>query len=487
MDWREEYQRKLGSEDEAVKAVKEGDRVVVPFGTPRILPAALARRRQELGRIDLRLAAPAVDPGWLQPGWQDVFSIEFEMFIGDFARHVTDDRRGTYLPNTFSLGFKAQDEGRPEKERIDVLMVGVTPPDERGYCTFGPHYWNKGSYARRARTVIAEVDPLLPRMHGDCRIHVSKLDHIVELPDTPVTREMVEEWLAPLPPERRADMMSILELAGDFSRLAAVGPLIAFVEPDVLRRYLGLMEPPDFVKAIAGYLNELVPDGATIQIGIGEPSALMPKAGAFDNKVDLGLHTEMAAPGLAKLVEAGVVNGKRKTIHKEKAVAVAWSGANDEDLAIIADNPAFELYDPEYLLDIRVVAQNDNYCAINNALSVDLTGQINSESVFGARMINGTGGQPETHIGALLSKGGRAITLLPSTALGGSVSRVVAQQEQGSLITIPRFFADIVISEYGVARLMGKNHRQRAEELIAIAHPDFRAELRKEAQRLFYP
>jgi 4-hydroxybutyrate CoA-transferase len=102
-------------------------------------------------------------------------------------------------------------------------------------------------------------------------------------------------------------------------------------------------------------------------------------------------------------------------------------------------------------------------------------------------MINGTGGQPETHIGALLSKGGRAITLLPSTALGGSVSRVVAQQEQGSLITIPRFFADIVISEYGVARLMGKNHRQRAEELIAIAHPDFRAELRKEAQRLFYP
>jgi 4-hydroxybutyrate CoA-transferase len=195
----------------------------------------------------------------------------------------------------------------------------------------------------------------------------------------------------------------------------------------------------------------------------------------------------MAAPGLAKLVEAGVVNGKRKTIHKEKAVAVAWSGANDEDLAIIADNPAFELYDPEYLLDIRVVAQNDNYCAINNALSVDLTGQINSESVFGARMINGTGGQPETHIGALLSKGGRAITLLPSTALGGSVSRVVAQQEQGSLITIPRFFADIVISEYGVARLMGKNHRQRAKELIAIAHPDFRAELRKEAQRLFYP
>jgi 4-hydroxybutyrate CoA-transferase len=486
MDWREEYQRKLVSEDEAAKAVKEGDRVVVPLGTPRVLPAAVGRRRQELGHIDLRLSAPAVDPGWLQPGWQDVFSIEFEVFIGDFARHVTDDRRGTYQPNTFSLGFKALDEERPEREEIDVLMVAVTPPDKHGYCTFGPHYWNKGSYARRARTIIAEVDPLLPRMCGDCFVHVSELDYIVELPATPVTREMVEEWLAPLPPERRAEMMSILEL-GDFSRLAPVGPLIAFVEPDVLRRYMGLLEPPDFAKAIAGYLNELVPDGATIQIGIGEPSALMARAGAFDNKVDLGLHTEMAAPGLAKLVAAGVINGKRKAIHKGKAVAVAWSGADDEDLAIIADNPAFELYDPEYLLDIRVIAQNDNYYAINNGLSVDLTGQINSESVFGARMINGSGGQPETHLGALLSRGGRAITLLPSTALGGSVSRVVAQQEEGSLITIPRFFADTVITEYGVARLMGKNHRQRAEELIAVAHPDFRAELRKEAQRLFYP
>lgn len=487
MDWREEYRRRLVSEDEAMRAVKEGDRVVVPLGTPRVLPAALARRRQELGHIDLRLSAPAVDPGWLQPGWQDVFNIEFEFFIGDFARHVTDDRRGTYLPNTFSLDFKALDEGRLEREEIDVFMVAVTHPDKHGYCTFGPHYWNKGSCVRRARTVIAEVDPLLPRVCGNCFVHVSELDYIVELPDTPVTREMVEQWLAPLPPERGAEMMSILELAGDFNRLAPVGPLVAFVEPDVLRRYMGLLEPPDDAKAIAGYLNELIPDGATIQIGIGEPGAMMPKAGAFDNKVDLGLHTEMVAPGLAKLVAAGVINGKRKTIHKGKAVAVSWSGSNDEDLAIIADNPAFELYDPEYLLDIRLIAQNDNYYAINNALSVDLTGQINSESVFGARMINGPGGQPETHLGALLSRGGRAVTLLPSTALGGSVSRVVAQQEAGSLITIPRYFADTVISEYGVARLMDKNHRQRAEELTAIAHPDFRAELRKEAQRLFYP
>jgi 4-hydroxybutyrate CoA-transferase len=142
------------------------------------------------------------------------------------------------------------------------------------------------------------------------------------------------------------------------------------------------------------------------------------------------------------------------------------------------------VYDPEYVLDLRTIAQNDNFYAMNNALSVDLIGQINSESVFGPRMINGTGGQPEAHIGAILSRGGRAITLLPSTALDGAVSRVVAQHEAGSIVTLPRFFADTIVTEHGVARLMGKNHRQRAQELIAVAHPDFRAGLRREAERL---
>jgi 4-hydroxybutyrate CoA-transferase len=122
--------------------------------------------------------------------------------------------------------------------------------------------------------------------------------------------------------------------------------------------------------------------------------------------------------------------------------------------------------------------------AMNNAISVDLLGQVNAESVFGGRMINGTGGQPEMHIGAFLARGGRAITLLPSTAVGGSVSRVVAQLDAGSIVTIPRFFADTVVTEYGVARLAGKNHRQRAAELIAVAHPDFRGQLRLEAERL---
>jgi len=154
-------------------------------------------------------------------------------------------------------------------------------------------------------------------------------------------------------------------------------------------------------------------------------------------------------------------------------------------LHIIDDNPGFELYDPGYVLKLSTVASNYRQTSINNALTIDLTGQINSETVLGARMINGTGGQPEMHLGAFLCPGGRAITLLPSTAINGTISRIVPHMEQGALVTIPRFFADTVVTEYGIARLLGKNHRERAQELIAIAHPDHRPELRQSAVRLF--
>jgi len=256
------------------------------------------------------------------------------------------------------------------------------------------------------------------------------------------------------------------------------------IPPAQVRRLLGLAEPPEAGKTIAGYVRELVPDGATIQIGAGEPSMYLARAGAFDGKHDLGLHSEMVAPGIARLVESDVISGARKTLHPNVAIASAWSGSDSEDLKIVTNNPKFQVRDPEYVLDLRTIAKNDNFCAMNNALSVDLTGQINSESVFGARMINGTGGQPEFQIGAALSRGGRGITLLPSTALDGAISRVVAQHEAGAIITVPRYFADTVVTEYGIARLWGKNHRQRAQELVAVAHPDFRADLKQAAERL---
>ncbi len=486
MNWREEYNRRLASHEEAMKEVRAGDLVVIPIAGPRTLPRALFQHCQEIGPVDLRLAAPLTDPGWLRDGWQETFRIEFEFFIGDFARPAMDEGRATYLPNLFSLNFKEYNEERPERRPIDVFLTAVTPPDEDGYVTFGAHNWNKRSYTRRARTTIVEVDPGLRPVCGDNKVHVTEIDRFVEIPPVEITRALVEVWLRHVDDESlKAEYLAIAdELKEDLDRLIIVGPAMARLPPAQVRRILGLAHPPEVARTIAGYVSDIVPDGATIQIGAGEPSMYLARAGALDGKHDLGLHTEMVAPGIARLVEAGVINGRRKTIHQGKAVAVAWSGSDSEDLKIVTSNPKFEVYDPDYVLDVRVVSQNDNFYAMNNALSIDLIGQINAESVFGPRMINGSGGQPEFQIGAVLSRGGRAITLLPSTALEGAVSRIVAQHEAGSLVTVPRYFADTVVTEYGVARLWGKNHRQRAQELIAVAHPDFRADLRREAERL---
>jgi 4-hydroxybutyrate CoA-transferase len=375
-------------------------------------------------------------------------------------------------------------------------MINCSPPNASGYVNFGVHMWNKRAYARRAHTVIAEVVPQQVIAHGDCWMHVSEIHAFVEgtsvfpgagaalPPNSPIGQA-----LAAVPEERRAALRPILMLA-ERSRLIemlpVLGPKLAEYTPEELAQALQVtMGPPEYAKTMGAYVGELVPDGATIQIGVGDPARWIPATGAFDTKHDLGIHTELAVVGLAKLFARGIVTNKRKTINPGVAIAVAWTGGDNEDMAVIDDNPHFQVHDPEYVLNLRIVAAHENMVAINNAISVDLLGQINSESVFGGRMINGTGGQPEMHIGAFIAKGGRAITLLPSTALGGSVSKVVAQHDAGALVTIPRYFADTVVTEYGIARLAGKSHRQRAGELIAVAHPDFRAELRKEAERLW--
>ncbi len=486
MDWQEYYRSRLVTPAEAVAQIKSGDIVAIPIFPPATLLPALWERRHSLRDVTLRLLAPASDPGWLKPGAEEHFNIEFEIYIGDYARFAMDERRATYLPNLFSLGFKPWDERPDYQGKADVVLVAVSPPNKHGYVHFGAHHWTKRDYVRRTPLVIAEVDPTLINVFGDVYVHVTELDWIVEYNPPSFTREQFEALLAPLPPERAAGFR---ELLNDIpvQRLAPLAGVISAVSPQDVRNFFGLGEPPEYAKAIAGYLKDLVPDRATIQIGTGEPGRLMPNLGVFDDKHDLGLHTELGSPGFGRLVEAGVITGKYKSIHPGKAVAAAWTGCDDKDLEIIDSNPKFELYDPSYVLSMRTLSQIDNYVTINNAISVDLIGQVNSESVFGGRMINGNGGQPELALAGSFSRGGRSIILLPSTALGGTVSRIVAQHEQGAMITVPRHWVDYVVTEYGVASLMGKNHRQRAEELIAIAHPDFRAELRKEARRLWWP
>jgi len=485
MNWQEYYRSHTISAQQAAAMVKPGMRVHFPLAAGGVMQRALAVRGRDIdGVVDLRMSSPLIDPGWLGGEAAAHFRLEFELFIGNLGRPSHDRQAATYLPNLFSTSFKPHDERPAEDKPIDFTFVNVTTPNARGFVSFGPHQWNKRMYARRARHAIAEVDASMTRTYGDVYMHVSEFEYFVEGTPPPPDLAVIENALAAMDSEKRDGIRAVIAEAG----VERIWPIVQYLQRTPLadlRVLLGLAPPPEEFKAVAGYLSELVEDGVTIQIGVGDPSSQMPRLGAFDGKHDLGLHTEMVAPGIARLVDAGIINGRRKTIHRGKAVSVAWSGSDPDDLRIIDDNPAFELYDPEYVLKIATVSANYRQTAINNALSIDLTGQINSESMLGARMMNGTGGQPETHIGAFLCPGGRAITLLQSTAVGGAISRIVPQLEAGALVTVPRYFADTVVTEFGIARLLGKNHRERAAELIAIAHPDHRAELREAANRLF--
>ncbi|MBI2723432.1 MAG: hypothetical protein HYX50_00075 [Chloroflexi bacterium] len=488
MHWQELYAQRTTTAAEAVKAVRSGDTVMVPIFPPPTLCLNLAARKQELRDVTVRLLAPGGDPGWLRMPDESTFKIEFELYIGDFARFVTDERRGAYLPNLFSLGMKAYDQKREDVHLPDVLFCTVSKPNRAGFCHFGVHNWVQRSYAKRCPTVIAEVNERLTPVHGDVYIHVSEIDMFVEHTPPPFGPEEFRRSLGMITdPERRAGWEALGKELPDLQLLSSVSALIPALAPDDVRRLLGLAEPPPEATPIAGSLRDLVQDGDTIQIGVGEPSRGMVRLGAFEGRKHLGIHTELGWPGLARMWRDGMVDGSRKEIHANRSVAAAWTGCDPTDLEIIADNPHFELYDPEYVLHPRTLTKFDHFIAINNAITVDLLGQVNSETVFGGRIINGTGGQPEMHLAGAFSPQGRAITLLPSTAMGGAVSRVVAQMDAGSYVTIPRFYADTIITEYGVARLWGKNHRQRAEEMIAVAHPDHRDELRTQARALWWP
>lgn len=488
MDWREIYRQRLTTPEEAVGAVKSGDTVMVPIFPPSTLPPALAARQEELNDVMIRIIAPATDPGWLRAPEGSPFSVEFELYIGDFARFVTDERRGTYLPNLFSLGMKAYDQGRPDVQPPDVLFCTVSAPNRAGFCHFGAHHWFQRSYAKRCPIVIAEVNERLPEVYGDVYLHVSEIDMFVEHTTPPFGQAEFDAVLSELADEeRRQGWRKLGDELPNLQVLGAVARLIPVLPAEIVRQVLGMADPPPEAEAIARYVHELVRDGDTVQIGVGEPGRAIVRLGAFDGRKHLGIHTELGWPGLARLWRDGIVDGSQKEIHQYKSVATAWTGCDPNDLDIIDGNPHFELYDPEYVLHPRTLTKFDRFIAVNNAITVDLLGQINAETVFGGRLINGTGGQPEMHLAGAFSPNGRAITLLPSTAMGGAVSRIVAQMEAGSYVTIPRFYADTVITEFGIARLLGKNHRQRAEELIAVAHPDHRDELRAQARALWWP
>jgi 4-hydroxybutyrate CoA-transferase len=343
--------------------------------------------------------------------------------------------------------------------------------------------------AQQSRTVIAEVDENVIRTFGDNFVHVSEIDYFVENTQPIMSEAEIVSALSGIEDETRRNSMGDILRAVDPVRRPDILRQLQLLEIDEMGRFArltGAGEPTSEEKQLAENVSSLIHDGDTIQLGFGQPASRFIAMGVFDNKTDLGVHSEIGVKELSRLMKAGVINGKRKTLHPGRVVMTALGGATD-DLEFFADNPAFELYDVSYTNDPRVISANDNFVAINNAISVDLTGQITAETALGTRIINGPGGQPDFAIGAALSSGGRSITCLTATKLDGVVSTIVPLLYEGSAVTVPRNYADYIVTEYGLARLMGKTVRERADALIAIAHPDFREELSAEARRLFYP
>jgi len=436
--WQEEYRRKLISAEAAAGMVKAGDLVLfTPGREAHAVGLALAARKEELRGVKVYAPSPGYDFGWYDPGWEESFNIIVSMVTATSQeavdQHLVDIDFGGLIP--------FQEAGKLEP---DVLLTEVSPPNERGFCSFGASLWNKRRLISRAKIAIAEVNKNLIRTFGDNYIHISEIDYFVE---------HLTSGKAP----------GMGSLAGREIR-----------------------EPEPYLKTVAGYVNQLLNSGDTIQIGVGRTTEPLVRLGMLAGKEDLGYHSEATPPGIITLVKEGVITGKYKTVNPGKCVVTTIGGSTREEMEWVDNNPLFHLVDVEYLEDIRVIAAHDNMVAINNILAIDLGGQIASEGL-GTRTLAVAGGQIAFVYGAWLSKGGRSIMVLPATAQGGKLSRIAPTLPSGTPVTIQRNLADTVITEYGVARLRGKTLRERAEALISIAHPDFRAELKREARRMWWP
>jgi len=439
MDWQEELKKKLISAEQAAKLVKSGDLVLIPTGRePVSLCYALLARNEELKGVRICPGLAGRDFGWYDAGWEESFSIEAGYIMPMIAQGMAEKRFDFIVPDV-SLNHYFD-----LKEDIDVLLISLSPPDEHGYCSFGGSLWFKKRQIKYSKLVLAELYPYQIRTYGDNYVHISEIDYFTE-------------------------------------HLTTATEKISTTR-DMLGRTIN--GPGEMERKIAQNLFQLIKDGDTIQIGAGGTTEYLPQLGAFDNKSDLGIHTEIIPGPLINMVEKGIFTGTRKTIDIGKAVGTAIGGSHDE-YAIVNRNPAFELRGANYTNNSRIIASNDNMVAINSAFAVDLYGQIAADSL-GYKMLAGVGGQLAFAIGAQLSKGGRYIVALPSMASNGK-SRIVPFFEPGTICSIPRSLADHVVTEYGVARLRGKSQRRRAEELIAISHPNFREGLKKEARKLFWP
>lgn len=430
MSWQEDYRSRQMTPEQALLAVASGVRVWIQSGcgTPSTLVQALVARAPHVRDVEVVHMMTLGSADYTRPEYEGHFRHR-GLFLGANVREAVAAGRADYTPI-----FLSEIEGLFTSGvlPLDVVLMQVSPPDAHGFVSLGTTVDCTLTAAGCAPIVIAEVNDKMPRTHGDTWIHVSRISAFVETSHP------------------------LLEL-----------PTEPFTDIHV---------------RVARHVASLIPDGATLQTGIGGiPEAVLT---CLEDKHDLGIHTEMFSDGVIELIESGVINGCCKNLHRGKAVAAFVLGTQ-RLFDFIRDNPIFEFRPICYTNDPFVVAQNDRMVAINSALQIDLTGQVCADSI-GTRPYSGFGGQLDFIRGAARSRGGVPIIALPSTARGGTVSRIVPVLEPGGGVVTSRADVHYVVTEHGIAYLHGKTLRERAEALIAIAEPQFRQDLEDFALRSHY-
>jgi 4-hydroxybutyrate CoA-transferase len=406
---------------EAVAGTRSGDQVYVhcAAAAPSVLLDALVARAGELsdvGVVHLHIEGPGPH---LAPEMAGHFRHR-ALFIGPNARAAVNEGRADYVPIFLSDVPRLFESGALP---LDAVLVNATPPDRHGFCSLGTSVEAMHAAIRSAKTVIVQFNRSMPRTLGDSFVHVSDID-------------LAED--VDVPPYEHAD--------------GAIG---------------------DVERKIGEFVADLVPDGATLQLGIGAIPAAT--ALALRDKRDLGVHTEMFTDAVVDLVEAGVVTGARKERNRGKIVTAFVMGSR-RLYDFVHDNPMVEMRPVDFTNDTHVIRSFSRMVAVNSAIEVDLTGQVVADSI-GHRLYSGVGGQMDFVRGAALASEGRAIIALPSTAAGGKVSRITPSLKEGAGIVTTRAHVRTIVTEWGVAELFGKSTVERAEALISIAHPDFRDEL----------
>jgi 4-hydroxybutyrate CoA-transferase len=441
MHWKEEYQKRLTSAEEAVKAIKSGNRVVVghAYGQPQHLVKAMIANKDAYENVEIvHMVSLSPAPYCSQETRKNFIHNSF--FVGVNSREAVNEGRAKYtpcffheLPQLFTNGVLP----------VDVTMCQLSPPDDKGYCSFGISVDYTKPAAEASKITIAQINKRMPRTCGDAFVHVSKLDYIIEH-DEPLL-ELGREKTGTNETEKEQYVAKIT------------------AEMDIGR-----------------YCAELIEDGACLQLGIGAiPDAVLP---FLEEKKDLGIHTEMFSDGAVDLVQKGVINGARKNINQGKLVANFLMGTR-KLYNFVHDNPVVEMHPVHYTNDPFIIGQNDKVVSINSCLQVDLLGQVASDTI-GPLQFSGVGGQVDFVRGAARSKGGKSILAFTSTASGGRYSRIVPRLDSGAVVTTSRCDVHYIVTEYGIANLRGKSVRERVKQLIAIAHPDCRQQLNEELNKI---